>query len=105
VSALNVLNATPKYSTYTMFVMFTDELFLGFEAKCNTLTGLCNGQEEVGYSALLILVECCTINFCASGIAQKVISLQLKGYSLRKRQFHVAQILLHSHSHNLLILH
>jgi hypothetical protein len=48
-------------------------------------TGLWYGQEELGslgYSALLILLECCTINICAADISQKVISLQLKGYAL-----------------------
>jgi hypothetical protein len=36
-SASNVLNVIPKRSTCTMFVMFTDELFQGFEIICNTL--------------------------------------------------------------------
>jgi hypothetical protein len=35
--------------------MFTDELFEGFETICNTLTGLCYGQEELGYPALAAL--------------------------------------------------
>jgi hypothetical protein len=35
-SALNVLNITPQCSTCTMYVMFTDELFLGFETIYNT---------------------------------------------------------------------
>jgi hypothetical protein len=39
-----------------MFVMITDELFLGFEAICSTLTGLWYGQDELGYPALLILL-------------------------------------------------
>jgi hypothetical protein len=68
---LNVLNVTPQCSICTIFVMFTDELFLGFETKCNTLTGLWYGQEELGYPALLSLLECCTVNFCASDISQK----------------------------------
>jgi hypothetical protein len=38
-----------------MFIMFTDELFLGFETIYCTLTGLWYGQEELGYPALLIL--------------------------------------------------
>ncbi|XP_023726224.1 uncharacterized protein LOC111874721 isoform X2 [Cryptotermes secundus] len=67
--------------------------------------GLWYGQEELGYPVLLILLECCTIKFCAANISLKVISLQLKGYTLTDVQFHMAQILLHSHSHNLLILH
>jgi hypothetical protein len=52
-----------------MFVMFTDELFLGFETISSTLTGLWYGQDEFGYPALLILLECCTINFCAAVIS------------------------------------
>jgi hypothetical protein len=59
-------------------------------------------QEKLGYSALLILLEWSTINICAADIFWKVISLQLKGYTSTDWQFHVAQILLHSHSHNLL---
>jgi hypothetical protein len=86
-----------------MFVMFTDELFLGFGAICYNFTGLWYGQEQLGYPALLIWLESCTINICAADISQKVISLQLKGYTLTKWQFHVPQILLHSHSYNLLI--
>jgi hypothetical protein len=35
----------------------------------------------LGYPALLILLECCTINICAADISQKVILLQLKGYT------------------------
>jgi hypothetical protein len=77
-----------------MFVMFTDELFLGFETVC--FTGLWYGQDELGYPALLILLECCTVNFCATVISQKVISLQLKGYTLTEWQFHVPKILLQS---------
>jgi hypothetical protein len=30
-----------------MLVMFTDELFLGFEAICSTFTGLWCGQEKL----------------------------------------------------------
>jgi hypothetical protein len=48
-----------------MYVMITDELFQGFETIYNTFTGLWYGQEELGYPALLILLECCTIKFCA----------------------------------------
>jgi hypothetical protein len=50
--ALNVLNITPQSSTCTMFVMFTDELFLGFETICSNFTGLWYGQEELVYPAL-----------------------------------------------------
>jgi hypothetical protein len=53
-----------------MFVIFTDELFQGFETICNTLAGLWYGQEEVGYPALLTLLECCTIN-----LVQKALNL------------------------------
>jgi hypothetical protein len=88
-----------------MFVIFTDELFKGFETICNTLTGLWCGQEELGYPALLILLECCTVIICAAEISHKVISLQMKGYTLTDLLFHVVEILLHSHAHNLLILH
>jgi hypothetical protein len=64
-----------------MFVIvFTDEVFLGFETIHSTLTGLWYGQEELGYPALLILQKCCTINICAADSSQKVISLHLKGY-------------------------
>jgi hypothetical protein len=39
-SAINLFNIIPKFSTYTMFVIFTDEeLFVGFETICSTLTG------------------------------------------------------------------
>jgi hypothetical protein len=79
--------------------MFTDELFQGFETVCNTLTGLWYGQEELAYPAVLILLECCTINFCAADISQEVISLHLQGYTLTDSQFHVAQILQDSRSH------
>jgi hypothetical protein len=79
-SALNLFNITLKFRTYTMFVMFTDQLFIGFEAICSTLTGLWYGQEKMGYSALLIMLECCTIDIRAADISWKVISLQLKGY-------------------------
>jgi hypothetical protein len=81
-SALNVLNVTPQCSTCTMFVMFTDKLFLGFETICSNFTGLWYGQEELECHAILILLESCTINICAADISQKVISLQLKGYTL-----------------------
>jgi hypothetical protein len=59
-----------------MFVMFSDELFEGFQAISSTLIGLWYGQEELGYPALLILLECCTINICAAVICQKMFSLQ-----------------------------
>jgi hypothetical protein len=80
--ALNVLNITPQCSTCTMFLMFTDELFLGFETICSNFTGLWYGQEELGCDAIFILLESCTINICAADISQKVISLQLKRYTL-----------------------
>jgi hypothetical protein len=51
-----------------MFVMFSDELFQGFEIICNILTGLWYGQEDLVYPALLILLGCCTIKFCAADI-------------------------------------
>jgi hypothetical protein len=35
----------------------------------NALTGLLYGQEELGYPALLFLLEYCTINFCAADIS------------------------------------
>jgi hypothetical protein len=75
-------------------------LFLGFETICSNFTGLWYGQEQVGYPALLIRLESCNINICAADISQKVISLQLKEYTLTEWQFHVPHILLHSHSHN-----
>jgi hypothetical protein len=83
----------------TMLVMFTDELFLGFETICCTLTELWYGQEELGYPALLIRLECCLINICAADISRKVILLQPKRYTWTDWQFYVAQILRHSHSH------
>jgi hypothetical protein len=85
-----------------MFVMSTDELFLGFETICSNLTVLWYGEEQLEYPALLILLESCSINICAADFSQKVISLQLKGYSLTEWQLQLPQILLHSHSHNLL---
>jgi hypothetical protein len=51
--------------------------------------------------ALLILLECYTINICASGISWKVISLRLQGYMSTEWQFPVLRICC-SHSHNLL---
>jgi hypothetical protein len=69
-----------------MFVMFTDELHQGFETYVILFTGLWYGQEELEYSALLILLECYTINICAADISQKMISLQLKGYALTEWQ-------------------
>jgi hypothetical protein len=44
---------------------------------CSTFTG----QENLGYAALLILLECYTINICVADISLKVNSLQLKGYT------------------------
>jgi hypothetical protein len=96
---------TPKFSTCTMFVMFIGELFLGFETIYSTLTGLWYGQEKLGYPSLLILLECCTIDICGADISWNAISLQLKGYTSTEWQFHVSQILLHGHSHNILPLH
>jgi hypothetical protein len=98
-SALNLFKVTPKFSTCTMFVMFT------FEIIYSTLTGLWYGQEKFGYPAPLILLECCTINICAADVSRKMSSLQLKGYTSTEWQLPVAQILFHSHSHNLLSLH
>jgi hypothetical protein len=69
-SALNLFDITPKFSTFTMSVMFTDEeLFVGFKIICSTLTRLWYGQETLGYPALLILLQCCAINICASDIS------------------------------------
>jgi hypothetical protein len=68
-------------------------------------TGLWYGQEVLAYPALLIVLECCTINICAADISQKVISLQLKWYALIEWQFHVDQILLpleHTSRHKVL---
>jgi hypothetical protein len=79
-SALNFVDMAPIFSTFIMFVMFAEELLLAFEPVCSTLTGLWCGHEKLGYCALLILLECCTINICAAGISWKVISLQLQGY-------------------------
>jgi hypothetical protein len=39
-SAFNLFNITQKFSTYTMFVMFTDELFRSFETIYSTFRGL-----------------------------------------------------------------
>jgi hypothetical protein len=61
--------------------------------------------KESGNPALLILLECCTINVWAADISWKVISLQLKGYTSMEWQFHVVQFLLYSQSHNLLSFH
>jgi hypothetical protein len=72
-----------------------------FQTICSTLTELCYVQEKLGYTAFLILLECCTINICAADNTQKVISLLPKGYTSAEWAFHVAQILLHSHSYNL----
>jgi hypothetical protein len=62
-SALNELNVTPQCSTCAVFVIFTDELFLSCETICSTLTGLWDGEEELGYHALLILLDCCALNW------------------------------------------
>jgi hypothetical protein len=70
-----------------MFVLFTDELFLGFETICSNFTGLWYGQEQLGYPAQLIVIESCSINICAADISQKVVSLQLKGYTLTEWQY------------------
>jgi hypothetical protein len=51
-SALNLLNVSPECNTCTIFLMLTDELFLGFETLCSTLTWLWYGQEELGYRTL-----------------------------------------------------
>jgi hypothetical protein len=69
-SPLNLFSITPQCSTCTMFVTFTDWLFIGFETICSALTGLCYGKEELGFPALLILLECCIINTCVADISQ-----------------------------------
>jgi hypothetical protein len=94
-SALNLFNVIPQCSTCTMVIKFSDELFPGFKIICS-LTGLWYGQEELGYPALLIPLECFIVNICATDIFQNVISLQLNGYTRTDWQFHVAQILLFS---------
>jgi hypothetical protein len=66
-------------------------LFLDVQTVYSTFTGLWYGQEKLGYPVLLILLKCYTINICAVAISLKVISLQLKGYTSRKWQFHVVQ--------------
>jgi hypothetical protein len=71
-SALNVLKVTPQCRTRTMFVMFSDELFQGFEIICNTLPWLWYGQEDLVYPALLILLGCYTVKFCAADISPVV---------------------------------
>jgi hypothetical protein len=63
--ALNLFNGTPKFITCTMFLMFTDELSLGFETIYSSLTGLWYGQEKSSYPLLLILLQFFTINFCS----------------------------------------
>jgi hypothetical protein len=55
-----------------MFVMFSDALFQGFDIICNTLTGLWYGQEDLVYPALLIMLGCCTVKFCAADISPVV---------------------------------
>jgi hypothetical protein len=72
--------------------MFTDELFQASETNCFTFMGLWYGQEKLEDPALLILIECYTINICAADISWKVISLQLKEYTSTEWQFHVVQI-------------
>jgi hypothetical protein len=68
--ALNLFDITHKFSTFTMFIMFTDdELFVGFETICSTLMGLWYGQEKLEYPTLLILLDCYTTNICAADIA------------------------------------
>jgi hypothetical protein len=52
-----------------MFVMFTEELYQGFETYVIFFTGLWYGQEELEYPALLILLEWCTINISAADIS------------------------------------
>jgi hypothetical protein len=74
-SALPFFDITHKFSTLTMLVMFTDELFVGFETICSTLTGLWYMQEDLIYPTLLILLECYAINICAADISWIVISL------------------------------
>jgi hypothetical protein len=59
-----------------MFVMFTDELLVGFEVICFILTGLWYGQEEFGYPAL-VLPEYCTINICGADISWKLSLFEL----------------------------
>jgi hypothetical protein len=44
-----------------MFVMFTDELFQGFERICLALTGNWCGQEKWGYPARMLH----NINLCS----------------------------------------
>jgi hypothetical protein len=69
----NFFYVTLKFSTFIIFVMFTDELFAGFEIMCYTLTGLGYGQEELGYLAPLILKDFCAVNICAADFSWKVI--------------------------------
>jgi hypothetical protein len=73
-----------------MFVMFTDELFQGFETIYNTFTGLWYGQEKLGYPALLILLECCTINFCAADFSQG--SLRTVAEEISKYKLHLVGV-------------
>jgi hypothetical protein len=58
----NLFSVTPTFSTCTIFLIFTFESFIGFETKGFFHTGLRYGQEKFRHSALLILLECCTIN-------------------------------------------
>jgi hypothetical protein len=46
-STFTFLDVTPKFSTFTMFVMFTHELFLAFETVCSAFTGLWYKQEKL----------------------------------------------------------
>jgi hypothetical protein len=75
-SALNLLHATPKFSTCTMFVIFTYQLLLVLEILQGP--GMAG---KVGMSCTMILLECCTINISVADISWKVISLQLRGYT------------------------
>jgi hypothetical protein len=101
-SALNFLDMTPIFSPIIMFAVFTDKLLLAFETVSSAVTGLGCGHEKLGYHALLIRLECCTINICTADISWKVISLQQQGYIAIEWQFHVAQIQLHIQPHNLM---
>jgi hypothetical protein len=80
-SAVTSLDITTKFNTFTIFAMFTYELFLTVEVICSTFAGLWYGEENSGYPALTILSGCCTVNIYAADISWKVISLQLKEYT------------------------
>jgi hypothetical protein len=62
----------------------------------STVTELWNGQEELEYPALLILLECCIINICAAFISQKVFSLQNPTAQSAVKVNLAAQIMSHS---------